>query len=152
LAFSPDGRYLATVAQGSEITLWDWRTGRMYTQFGGGRSSFSYGSTLAFTPSGTILLFAHDRRIEQWDLTTTPVVPYVHPIVTDYYINNIIITSDGRFLIAAEMGGPLEVRYLRPADWVKQACSVAGRNLTRNEWSQFVGDNMPYHKTCSEFP
>jgi hypothetical protein len=32
------------------------------------------------------------------------------------------------------------------------ACSIAGRNLTSEEWDQYVGSNIPYEKTCSHFP
>ena len=40
---------------------------------------------------------------------------------------------------------------LDPAQWVAGACAVAGRNLTRAEWDQYLGDLAPYHETCPEF-
>ena len=36
----------------------------------------------------------------------------------------------------------------RPEDWIDHACSVAGRNLTDDEWRATFGDR-PYHETCS---
>jgi len=39
---------------------------------------------------------------------------------------------------------------LRPASWEAKACALAGRNLTRDEWGQFVvGD---YRRTCPQWP
>jgi hypothetical protein len=38
-------------------------------------------------------------------------------------------------------------RRLRPDAWEHQACAIAGRNLTRAEWRQFLGDG-DYRETC----
>jgi hypothetical protein len=35
---------------------------------------------------------------------------------------------------------------------VDAACRIAGRNLTRDEWTELIGDLVPYHATCSQFP
>ena len=40
---------------------------------------------------------------------------------------------------------------LDPAHWVQGACALAGRNLTRAEWDQYIGDLASYHQTCPEF-
>jgi hypothetical protein len=39
---------------------------------------------------------------------------------------------------------PLEVEQ-----WLHHACQVAGRDLTRDEWSSYVPER-PYRRTCSE--
>ena len=44
--------------------------------------------------------------------------------------------------------------YVYPAtvaQWEQAACAVAGRNLTRAEWRQYVPDR-PYQKTCPDQP
>jgi class 3 adenylate cyclase/WD40 repeat protein len=38
-----------------------------------------------------------------------------------------------------------------PAMWPELGCSIAGRNLTAAEWTQFVGD-QPYRTTCAGYP
>jgi DNA-binding SARP family transcriptional activator/WD40 repeat protein len=40
---------------------------------------------------------------------------------------------------------------LDPAHWVENACAIAGRNLTRAEWDQYVGDLASYRPTCPQF-
>ena len=35
--------------------------------------------------------------------------------------------------------------------WRERACQIAGRNLTRAEWGQYLGDE-PYRKTCEQWP
>jgi hypothetical protein len=36
--------------------------------------------------------------------------------------------------------------------WLARACRVAGRNLTHEEWTQYVGPEQPYERTCPEWP
>jgi hypothetical protein len=33
----------------------------------------------------------------------------------------------------------------------QRACTIANRNLTHQEWSQYLLD-LPYHKTCADAP
>jgi hypothetical protein len=37
---------------------------------------------------------------------------------------------------------------LDPTDWIRQACAIAGRDLTRAEWEQYLPDRA-YRPTCS---
>ena len=41
---------------------------------------------------------------------------------------------------------------LEPDHWVTAACAIAGRNLTTDEWSTYVGDLGDYQPTCPEYP
>ena len=72
--------------------------------------------------------------------------------------NFLSLSPDGRWLA---LGGAAPDRYrdasikmwdLDPDHWVDAACKVAGRNLTRAEWNDLVGNLAPYHATCSQFP
>ena len=40
---------------------------------------------------------------------------------------------------------------LDPQRWVEGACTLAGRNLTRTEWSTYIGDLASYRVTCPQF-
>lgn len=41
-------------------------------------------------------------------------------------------------------------RYtMEPSRWLAAACTVAGRDLTRTEWSRYVPDR-PYQRTCGD--
>jgi len=40
-------------------------------------------------------------------------------------------------------------RYpMDPAGWLKEACAIAGRDLTQAEWDRYLPDRA-YHHTCS---
>jgi len=41
---------------------------------------------------------------------------------------------------------------LDPAVWRTRACDAAGRNLTLDEWHNFLPEGEPYHVTCPQYP
>ena len=65
-------------------------------------------------------------------------------------VYQIVFTEDGQTLVAATEQGVL-VWNLDEAEWRERACSVANRNLTREEWRYLFGDE-PYRRTCSDLP
>lgn len=40
---------------------------------------------------------------------------------------------------------------LDPEHWIDAACGIAGRNMTRAEWDQYVGDLASYRPTCPQY-
>jgi WD40 repeat protein len=60
------------------------------------------------------------------------------------------LDQDGRYL-ATRSGNDVNVWALTPADLIAQACRRLSRNLTPQEWQDYVGDE-PYRKTCGALP
>lgn len=56
--------------------------------------------------------------------------------------------KDGKILEICRENKAIELD-IDPDSWRRQACKVAGRNLSRIEWSAFLGD-MVYEETCPE--
>jgi hypothetical protein len=48
-------------------------------------------------------------------------------------------------------GGTLFVWDVDVGHWKDKACDIAGRNLTRAEWAQYL-PGQPYHATCRHWP
>jgi hypothetical protein len=40
----------------------------------------------------------------------------------------------------------------RPEDLITDACSRMERNLTRDEWDQYIGNILPYQAICPNLP
>ena len=63
--------------------------------------------------------------------------------------------EDQRYLEVASIVGA-EVRItrhaLRPDDLREDACSRLTRNLTVEEWKEYLGPAIPYRKTCPNLP
>ena len=98
----------------------------------------SRGRTLATVGNddGDVLLWdVASRRQIGTPLTGNGPYPYV------------FFSADGRRLLAISPEGPVTLWDVDPESWQRRACDIAGRNLTRSEWRDFVGDT-PYRATC----
>ena len=65
-------------------------------------------------------------------------------------ITSASVTPDGGVVSVASQLGTVWTFPLSPQGWMRDACAVAGRNLTATEWAQFVGDR-PYQKVCPQY-
>jgi len=50
------------------------------------------------------------------------------------------------------VGGPVVFYVLEPDDWLTIASQAPGRNLTREEWEQYLGSLRTYRATCPDDP
>ncbi len=41
---------------------------------------------------------------------------------------------------------------MNPQSWIEKSCQRANRNLTRDEWDQYIGDALPYQAVCPNLP
>ena len=57
----------------------------------------------------------------------------------------------GTTLAIGSSGIGMTLFDVAPESWLSQACVIAGRNLTFQEWTQSLGDD-PYRLTCPEYP
>ena len=57
--------------------------------------------------------------------------------------------ADGHTLLLTAPGGAVYTMDTRLEHWIDVACRIAGRNLTKEEWSDAF-DDRPYHETCPE--
>jgi hypothetical protein len=64
---------------------------------------------------------------------------------------SVAFNPDGQTL--ASGSNDRTIRFWSPdtRPWPTLVCDRAGRNLTRDEWRQYLGDG-PYHKTCPDLP
>jgi hypothetical protein len=120
---APDGTWAATVGDDGAVLRWDVdaRTGRW------SQREFLLGHAGAvldaeIDPAGTRLFtLGTDDTVIAWD-----------------------VTEDRGSRAVMSLPYPTD-----PAGWLREACGVAGRDLTRVEWDRFV-PGRPYRATCSE--
>jgi WD40 repeat protein len=150
LAFSPDGKILASAAVGSadfddSVRLWDTQSGRELPPALTGHSGPV--RAIAFSPDGKMLACAALERIVFWDIerrqSLGEAVAY-----NDGFVTSLAFSPDGRWLGSGGFNDSAIVWDLRPDVWLRQACTIANRNLDEREWKRLIGDNPPYRKSC----
>ncbi|MEO0562075.1 MAG: hypothetical protein AAF125_08175, partial [Chloroflexota bacterium] len=66
IAFSPDGRYLAAVAETTQLVVWEVESSTVVEEI---NTEQEEAFTVTFTPDGTLLLGVDEGFIYGWDFT-----------------------------------------------------------------------------------
>jgi len=145
LAFRPDG-VLATGTWGGVTQLWNTQTGAQV-----GRPTLvapSPVSSIAFDPQ--LPFFAttggSDGLAKLWSTHTSQVLGSSFPGEQAAW-GNAAFTPDGSKLVVVWDDGRGYVWPTNVGAWEQHACFVAGRQLTREEWTRYVGGGS-YRPAC----
>jgi WD40 repeat protein len=145
VAFSPDGRLMATGQANGVTQLRDARTAKPV----GRPMQPTTGEilTVSFAPdSRTLATSSRDGSVRLWDVATQKPVGTPLPGEDNHRVSA-AFTPDGAHLFTYYDNGDAFGWAVTPHAWARQACSTAGRNLTRSEWSDALPDR-PFHAIC----
>jgi WD40 repeat protein len=145
LAFSPDDSLLATGGGIGVVRFWDAQTGERR-----GRSitaNAGWLNSLDFDPTGRLLVTGGtDGTTRLIDVDSRVLIGSPLPGV-DNTLENAALTP-GRQVFVVYLDGSGFVWDVDPRVWKRHACTVAGRDLTRAEWAEFLPDR-DYRPVCS---
>ncbi len=105
-------------------------------------------SDLEFSPDGLLLASAgYDRKLQMW------VVDHEEdlPVVMDFNSSNIwklAFAKGSDYLLASCNNGEVRVWPTNPKMLAEQICPKLKRNMTKEEWLIYVGNNIDYESTC----
>jgi WD40 repeat protein len=141
-AFSPDGRQVAVFTEDRVARVFESASGRLGASMR--HDTFSY--LLAFSPDGKHLVTASERTAYVWEAATGRKVAEVQH---DARIRWVGFSPDGRFLATASDDGTARLWLWRPDDLVHELCQRLARNLSPQEWRDYLGGKA-YRKTCED--
>jgi WD40 repeat protein len=103
----------------------------------------------AFSPDGTVLASAdYTGEIRMWDVDSMS--PLGETIETGgASVVALRFGADGTTLASGHGDGRVQLWDTSPESWITRLCATAGRDLTAEEWEEFLGD-IEYEPTCPE--
>lgn len=154
VAISPDGQHIvSTDEDGDNVQLWRLADKKRIDKIG------SSHSLAAFSPNGKNMVtvgFEEKPVLQWWDVTSGQVIgePWLRP---EGSVNSLAFSPDGKYITIlvyqnTQLNSLLYIWDTDPASWAKKACSIVNRNFSRSEWQRFIGDALPYEKTCPDLP
>jgi WD40 repeat protein len=147
LSFSPDGRRLAIGRPGGQVSVVD--TSSWEQVHAPARVSSGSVDDVEWLPdSNTVVAASRDAKVSLYDVSRDlvrsaplPAAPgpgngraYLMPGITDE-------------IVVVKEGAPGHRYPVDPERWLASACSIAGRDLTLDEWARYVPD-QPYRPAC----
>jgi WD40 repeat protein len=149
VAFSPSGT-LATGSWAGIVTQWDPGSGHEI-----GHPILAAAApigAIAFDPTGQTFATAggSSGHAKLWTTATLQQLGADLPGGEGDW-GNLAFTPDGRYLLVVFGDGTADRWPATVSAWEQHACTVAGRNFTREEWSRYV-IGRGYAKTCAQFP
>lgn len=147
LDISPDGNTLAIGRDRGDVILWDIPEKELIRIISGHQSTVT---DIQYNPKGDLLLTtSRDGTARIWDLTDSRKLP----IILDDHDDWVFTGSFNPLGTQVITGGGDE--YIRtwpvdPAYFAFRICALINRNLSQEEWEEFVGKNIPYSITCGE--
>jgi len=148
VAFSPDGKRLASASADQTVILWDLDSRKPLATLEGHRDSVS---SVAFSPDGKRLASASwDQTVILWDMDSHKPLATLEGHKGQVY--GVAFSPDGRWLASASADKTIILWDLDLDHLEAQACRTANRNLTCEEWHNYIGADTPYRKTCDALP
>jgi WD40 repeat protein/energy-coupling factor transporter ATP-binding protein EcfA2 len=164
VAWSRDSTILACGDRDSVITLWDSNNAanekrQISTQHVRAVAS------LVFSPDNkTLASGGYNGEIYLWDVgrhqadqNAAPsrlIVPSLGRLkITDQTLKvTLVFSPDGNTLYSnGYFNSGVLLWDMNEDSWKREACKIANRPLTKDEWQQFIGEDVPYEATCPQF-
>ena len=142
VAFSPDGRWLATASEDNMARLIETGGGTEVARIEHGGPVYS----VALSPDGRRLATGSEDNTAR--LIETASGTEMARIEHGGAVWSVAFSPDGRLLATASADNTTRLLWADPQRVFDLLCQRAGRNLSRAEWNTYIGADEPWRRTC----
>jgi WD40 repeat protein len=148
VAFSPDGKRIASGSSDGTTRLWDVGTRRQIEPAMTGDQNAVMSVDFARN-NRWIVAGAADGKVRLWD--TTNLEPIGTPIVGHQNWARAVFSPDDKLILSGSADGNLHL-WPAPQDLTTFICSKLTDNMSEQQWDEKVSTWIPYHKGCDTLP
>lgn len=143
IAINPAGTWLATASSDRTARVWDAATGQELARL----EHQNVVNSVAISADGKWIATASaDRTARIWDPSGREVMRFEY----EEGVTRAYFQRESRQLVVAH-GNEVSIEDWRTEDFIFNLCARMTRNLTHEEWLQYVGDSS-YRRTCVALP
>lgn len=149
LALSQSGNVIVTGDQLGNVSLWEVAKGTELYRLRGHKARIS---DIQFSPASDLLATASfDGKVLLWkttDYTLEPIVLKDH----ESWVQTIAFSPDGTTLLTGSSDSKIKEWDINIASLAAELRKGLIRNLTKQEWDQYIGKDIPYEKLRTDLP
>ncbi|NER05988.1 MAG: hypothetical protein F6K17_27060, partial [Okeania sp. SIO3C4] len=144
IAFSKDGNTIATASDDQTARIWDTKGNAIATL-----NHLNSVNVVTFSPDGkTIATASDDQTARIWNTKGDAIATLKHQGA----VNAVAFSPDGKTIATGSRSGTY-LHQVMAEDLRTEACHRLGRNLTAEEWQQYMNSSLDqYERTCDRIP
>jgi WD40 repeat protein len=144
VAFSPDGKHLASVDQEGQIGVWKVQNGRQLASLSHGASSAE--AVVHFSPDGRYLVSAVHQSAKLWDLGSGQEIARRGHLLGSLWEAN--FSPDGKWLVTASTDTTAVLWLWRPDDLIAEACRRVPADVSEDQWACEAEPGIHHYDPC----